>query len=243
LASLLRLTDRWVLPAWGAYLALPLIVAARDPAPLPPARLMALLLALTLPPSLRLLPPVGTGFLTADQYPLTGIIAAGLGLSIVLVYRPTPGFGYGLRLPGRQIGLVIASFASFGALAIPLGWFLGFLAPGIGVHSPIMALVRAIVIFFGIALPEELAFRGLLQQSLEQFAGARAGLVAASVVFGLSHLGHPPTPNWRYGLLATLAGLAYGQVYQRTRSITASALTHALVDWTWVAVFAGRAIH
>jgi membrane protease YdiL (CAAX protease family) len=55
-----------------------------------------------------------------------------------------------------------------------------------------------------------------------------------------SHIGHPPSPNWRYALLACLAGVAYGYVYQRTRSIAASALTHALVDWTWIAAFAGR---
>jgi hypothetical protein len=46
-------------------------------------------------------------------------------------------------------------------------------------------------------------------------------------------------PDWRYVVLATIAGLAYGLVYQRTQRITASAITHALVDGMWVAMFGG----
>ena len=38
-------------------------------------------------------------------------------------------------------------------------------------------------------------------------------------------------------VLATLAGVAYGWVYQRTGRITASALTHAAVDWVWKLLF------
>jgi membrane protease YdiL (CAAX protease family) len=243
LAGSLYENDRaLVISTWGAYLLVPVVIAGTAGAPLSPARLLALFLGFALPLSLPVLPPPGWGILPTDPEALTGIVPANLGLSIVLIYRPTPGFGYRLRLPTRQVGLAIASFAIFGALAIPLGWLLGFLAPGLGVRSPYAALAGAGIIFFCIALPEELAFRGLLQQSLEHLVGARAGLLSASLIFGLFHLGHPPSPNWRYSLLASLAGLAYGHVYRRTRSITASALTHALVDWTWFAVFAGRGI-
>jgi membrane protease YdiL (CAAX protease family) len=51
------------------------------------------------------------------------------------------------------------------------------------------------------------------------------------VLFGLSHL-----PDPRYAVLATVAGAAYGWVYLRTGKITASGVTHALVDGVW-AVF------
>lgn len=243
LAGFFYQTDRaLVISTWGAYLLVPVVIAGTAGTPLPPARLLALFLVLALPLSLGVLPPPGWGLLPSYPGALTGIIPANLGLSIVLIYRPTPGFGYRLTLPARQAGLAIASFAVFGALAIPLGWLLGFLAPGLGVRSPSAALTGAGIVFFCIALPEELAFRGLLQQSLEQLVGARAGWLSASLIFGLFHFGHPPSPNWRYSLLASLAGLAYGQVYRQTRSITASALTHALVDWTWFAFFAGRGI-
>ena len=68
------------------------------------------------------------------------------------------------------------------------------------------------------------------------------GTRIAAVVFGLAHVANPPIPNRRYALLARLAALAYGHVYERTRSISASALTHALVDWVWVALLAGARV-
>ena len=52
--------------------------------------------------------------------------------------------------------------------------------------------------------------------------------------FGLAHL-----PDPRYVLLAAIAGVAYGWVYFRTQRITASAITHALVDATWAALLRG----
>ena len=38
-------------------------------------------------------------------------------------------------------------------------------------------------------------------------------------------------------VVAMLAGLAYGWVYLRTERITASAVTHAAVDWIWILAF------
>ena len=227
---------------WGAYLVIPLVIAATARAPLSSARLLALFLGFAVPLSLPVLPSLGWSLSAAGPEIPAGIVPANLGLSIVLIYRPTPGFGYRLSLPRLHVALAVAAFAAFGALAIPLGWLSGFLLPGLAVRSPYVALAGMGIIFFCIAIPEELAFRGLLQHSLEQLLGARAGLFGAALIFGLFHIGHPPAPNWRYCLLASLAGLAYGGVYQRTRSITASALTHALVDWTWFVLFAGRGI-
>ena len=243
LAALLRAADRAALVCvWGAYLLVPLVIAATARAPLSPARLLALFLGLALPLTLPVLPSLGWAVSAAGPQIPAGIVPTNLCLSIVLIYRPTPGFGYQLRLPLGHVALAVAAFAGFGALAIPLGWLSGFLLPGLGVRSPYVALAGMGIIFFCIAIPEELAFRGLLQQSLERVVGTRPGLFGAALIFGLFHLGHPPSPNWRYCLLASLAGLAYGGVYQRTRSITASALTHALVDWSWFVLFAGRGI-
>ena len=54
------------------------------------------------------------------------------------------------------------------------------------------------------------------------------------MVFGLAHL-----PDPRYVLLAAIAGVAYGWVYLRTGKITASAITHALVDAAWGVLLGG----
>jgi len=87
-------------------------------------------------------------------------------------------------------------------------------------------------IYLMTAVPEELLFRGIIQNACVQWIGRRRGLVAASIVFGLAHL-----PDFRYVFLATLAGAAYGWVYGRTERITASAITHAGVDWIWRVAF------
>ncbi len=70
----------------------------------------------------------------------------------------------------------------------------------------------------------------MIQNSLERWWGrGPLALGVASVVFGFAH-----APDPRYVLLAAVAGVAYGWVYQRTSRITASAITHALVDAVWV---------
>jgi membrane protease YdiL (CAAX protease family) len=92
-------------------------------------------------------------------------------------------------------------------------------------------------IYLTVAIPEEFLFRGILQNLLEHsLKSERAGLhslLIASAVFGAAHLHHPPVPNWRYAILATLAGIFYGNVYRSRRRLCASALTHALVDTMW----------
>jgi membrane protease YdiL (CAAX protease family) len=92
-------------------------------------------------------------------------------------------------------------------------------------------------IYVSIAIPEELLFRGILQNFLtKSFASERRalwGLLIASVVFGASHLHHAPVPNWRYAILATIAGIFYGNAYRTRQRLSCSALTHALVDVVW----------
>ena len=39
-------------------------------------------------------------------------------------------------------------------------------------------------------------------------------------------------PNWRYMILATIAGLAYGKAFQKSSSVFSSVTCHALVDAT-----------
>jgi membrane protease YdiL (CAAX protease family) len=89
------------------------------------------------------------------------------------------------------------------------------------------------------AISEELLFRGLIQNWFERMTGRRiVGLILAAIVFGASHLNNgPPIPNYKYFLLASIAGVFYGFVWQATGSLTASAITHALVDTVWSAVF------
>jgi membrane protease YdiL (CAAX protease family) len=64
--------------------------------------------------------------------------------------------------------------------------------------------------------------------------GRIAALIAASVLFGMSHFNKRASHfNWRYVLLAALAGLFYGRAWRRDRHVGASAITHATVDAVW----------
>ena len=68
------------------------------------------------------------------------------------------------------------------------------------------------------------------------------GLVAAAYMAETIRAGIQAVPRGQTEAavdLASLAGLAYGWVYMKTRRILAPAVTHALVDVTWVFFFRG----
>jgi membrane protease YdiL (CAAX protease family) len=164
-------------------------------------------------------------------------------LELAVLLAPAAWLGFSFSLGRRDWATAAFAFLAFAAVAIPLGFAIGFIRWGPRHLDPLRLTALAFKIYFLIALPEELVFRGLIQSALERrLPGtwrAPGSLVIASVVFGGAHLQHPPVPNLRYGLLAALAGLAYGFVWQRSRKITASALTHFAVDFAWVVLFAG----
>jgi len=171
-------------------------------------------------PSLPLPPPDGY-----DVSQVVGIVAA---FYLFLVARPLTGVGYTFALGRRDLRLAVSALAFVAVAALPFGFLTGFLTwqPRITLAG---LIVTPVVIYLTTALPEEFLFRGVIQNLISQRWGSRVGLGTAAVIFGVAHL-----PDLRYVVLATLAGLAYGWVYARSGKITASALTHAGVDWIWV---------
>jgi membrane protease YdiL (CAAX protease family) len=134
---------------------------------------------------------------------------------------------------------VLLHFALLAVIVIPLGTALHFIR-----FDPSQAHwrslpVEALSIFLLTAWPEELLFRGLLQNSLSRtFSSANVGWIGASIIFGLAHITNNGIfPNWKYALLAAIAGIFYGSTWRRTDSIFASAIVHALVDTTWHFLF------
>jgi membrane protease YdiL (CAAX protease family) len=69
---------------------------------------------------------------------------------------------------------------------------------------------------------------------MQRFGSGTRTLAVAALIFGAAHLDNGPQalPNWRYFILASIAGFAYGRVFQRSSSVMASALFHMMVDWT-----------
>ena len=153
-----------------------------------------------------------------------------------LVVRGLEGVGYDFRARLRDLAIGLREWAFFAPIAIGLGLVLAFIAfqhriPGISTVLP-----NLMVTFFFVAVPEELFFRGLLQNMLEARIGRMRGLVVAAGIFGLSHFNKMNALshfNWRYVLLAAIAGIFYGRAWRDRRRILASGITHTLVDVVW----------
>jgi uncharacterized protein len=121
----------------------------------------------------------------------------------------------------------------FTPLVVGLGLTLGFLHPH-GNVPQLSMILKWIYIFIFIAVPEELFFRAWVQNLLERRVGRRTALAITAVVFGLSHFNKRSTHfNWRYVILASIAGIFYGRAWRERRRVPASAITHASVDAIW----------
>jgi membrane protease YdiL (CAAX protease family) len=94
-------------------------------------------------------------------------------------------------------------------------------------------------IFLFTAVPEEFLFRGLIQNWLARVTRSGiASVIIGAIIFGASHLNNGlAIPNYRYFLMASVAGIFYGRAWRNSESIMASSLTHALVDTVWSVFF------
>ncbi len=205
-----------------------------------PLRSAAAILILWLPLELALLPrldlPAGAGKASLDA---AYLLVFDLALLLFVVVAAQRDVGYRFVIGRANVRPAGLAFLAFAVVAIPLGLASGFVRAHWWGRGPLDAVVAALDIYFVTAVPEEFLFRGLIQNLIQKRwpARPRITLAAAAVIFGLSHLDNPPAPDFRYAALATLAGLAYGWVWMRTRKVTAAALTHAAVDLVWVMWF------
>ncbi len=156
------------------------------------------------------------------------------GLYGYLVLRPIEGIGFDFRVRLSDIRIGLREFLFFAPLAIALGFALGFLhlhrTPG---SVAGFAAGWLFTVFF-VALPEELFFRGLMLNMIERRIGTRRALAITSVLFGLAHFNKRAAYfNWRYVILAAIAGVFYGRAWLAQRRLAASSIAHATVDTVW----------
>ena len=162
------------------------------------------------------------------------ILLLDAGIYGFLVIRQLGGVGFDLRLRWRDVVVGLREFAFYVPIALPLGLALGFLHLHIGWPSLGQGAAAFVLTFFFIAVPEELFFRGWLQNLLERRMGRLPALMTTAVLFGLTHFNKRAVHfNWRYVLLAALAGVFYGRAWRAERRVGASAMTHASVDTVW----------
>jgi hypothetical protein len=169
---------------------------------------------------------------------LAFFVALDLALFLLLVARPLASFDVGFGLSGKTVALAVAVVGVVALVVLPIGFAIGFLQWQWRWLGWGYAIVRLFGLILFVGLPEEMLFRGLIQEGLVRASNPRWGWLAASVLFGLAHITKAAPPlNWRYALVATLAGLAYGWVYARTGKLAAAAVTHGGADWVWGTFF------
>jgi membrane protease YdiL (CAAX protease family) len=161
-----------------------------------------------------------------------------LGVAAVLIVRGVEGTGFGF-IPNRRewrIGaLHYVCFIPFGTALALLSGFARFRIPDAPWWQVMLVAAGTFLgMLWVVALGEEFFFRGLLQQWLSKWLGSSvAGLLIASVLFGLVHLPFRAFPNWRFAAIAAVAGLFYGNAFRKAGGIRASMVAHALVNTTW----------
>jgi membrane protease YdiL (CAAX protease family) len=179
----------------------------------------------------------GKDLLARHAWGIANITAHGaavvLALFLFLIFRDLKGIKY--NLPRRRADFLnpLIGFAVAAPVLIVLGRAVGFMGP---FRIPETLAAGAFGSLFlktllGVGLPEELLFRGLIQNWLMQrFGATNLVLLGAALIFGFAHLDNAPAPNWPYVLLATIAGFIYGKVFQRSTTILSSAALHAFVN-------------
>jgi membrane protease YdiL (CAAX protease family) len=165
---------------------------------------------------------------------MTKLMFVDAGLYGFLVLHPIGGIGYDFRPKMRDFGVGLREFLFFTPIAIALGFALAFLHAHKTIPAPVTAGLGWIFTLFFIAVPEELFFRGLLLNLLERKIGVRNALIVTAVLFGLAHFNKRAAYfNWRYVILAAIAGFFYGRAWLDRRRILSSSIAHATVDTVW----------
>jgi membrane protease YdiL (CAAX protease family) len=156
------------------------------------------------------------------------------GIYGFVVIRQLDGVGFSLLLRKHDVVIGFREFAWYLPIALTLGLWLQFLHVHATLPRITTLLFAYIFTFLFIAIPEELFFRGWLQNLLERRLGRWPALLLTSILFGLSHFNKRAVHfNWRYVLLAAIAGLFYGRAWRQERRVGASAITHTCVDTVW----------
>jgi uncharacterized protein len=195
------------------------------------------ILALWLPLDFRLFRDVWSWPEGGAAYTLNVVLAVDLALLLFVAFRRLDGVGYRFRAGRNDLSAYLINLAICLAFVVPLGVATGFVRfnPDTGAASFAFSFLA---IFLTIAVPEELLFRGLIQNFLHKtWNHSGRALVVTSVVFGLAHLNNGPHPDWRYALLATIAGFFYGRAYLQSGGLMAAALVHASIDAIWRGLF------
>ena len=159
------------------------------------------------------------------------------GAFALLSVRRVEGVGFGFWPSPREWKIGAVFFLLMLPVVAVLAWWIGYGKFHPPETSWIRTPVNVVLYFFGglwvLSLGEEFFFRGLLQQWMTGWLHNKwGGLIVTSLIFGAVHLPYRGFPNWRFALLAAVAGVFYGLAFRQASSIRASMVTHALTFTT-----------
>lgn len=167
-------------------------------------------------------------------------IPVGVTLAILLSggFRRLKGLDFHWNVGAKSWGISVLHLLAFLAFAIPVGLATDFLAYNPrdgGISGWVVSIIATAIL---VAVPEEVLFRGIIQNLLQKtFQKPWIGWVLASVIFGVSHINNTPSPDWRYIFLASIAGLFYGLSYNKSGSLIPAVMVHTGVDVVWINLF------
>ncbi|PXF48792.1 hypothetical protein BWQ96_01348 [Gracilariopsis chorda] len=173
-----------------------------------------------------------------------GLLTAALNIvNIFSVLRPFStipnardlGYTFKVSIPDILVALVCAMVHAFvGMVTATVIRFARFTRPSrLKPEREVLTLLG----MYMSGLAEELLFRGVIQNMLEQRLGQDSliALIVASVAYGVAHLRKPKqgfsAPNIRYAVVTASCGIFCGLAWRITGKVTASAVTHAVGDY------------
>jgi membrane protease YdiL (CAAX protease family) len=152
--------------------------------------------------------------------PVLGAVVAVGGYLVVmrrLARRATPEIAW--RGAGRQAllgGAIGLAFVM--AVALLIAVFGGYSFSW--AHSAVLPTVASVLaVQAGAAVTEELMFRGVALQAIEQRWGSRVAVAVTALFFGAAHLANPGATLWSGLAIAAEAGVMLGAAFLWRRSI------------------------
>jgi len=214
--------------------ALPIILAGFLELPhLPPKLVLRDAIALAVLLVTYMLRLLGEAWPQASLAVLSKLFVADLALYLYLVVRKLEGIDYSFRPTLDVVVIGLREWAFYLPFALGIGLATGFIHFHPRLPSLAGVITAILVTSLLVAVPEEMFFRGILQNLLETRWGPRFALILTSILFGLAHFNKGARFNWRYVLLAAIAGIFYGRAWRARRQLLASVLTHTAVDVVW----------
>jgi uncharacterized protein len=93
--------------------------------------------------------------------------------------------------------------------------------------TAINLLIACFSLFIGTGLLEELAFRGIMQRAAEKSLGIKGSLLFSAIVFTVLHIGWQSVIDLAF---VFAAGIWWGYVFYRTRSLVGIILAHTFTN-------------